>query len=106
MYIYYCTDVLLYIKYRFRRQYTLLGGLWCANEQPPIFQYLQPILERCKQLETEGTLCISIAIPLCTEESLVIWSVLVLIYYVQLCICAAIAGEKAIPHVCLYSIAR
>ena len=31
-----------------------MGGLWCAKDQPPLFQYFKPILERCKALETEG----------------------------------------------------
>lgn len=31
-----------------------MGGLWCAEEQPPMFQYLRPIRERVKALETEG----------------------------------------------------
>ena len=42
------------LSHRFTRRYTLLGGLWCAEEQPPMFQYLRPILERVKALETEG----------------------------------------------------
>jgi hypothetical protein len=39
---------------RFSRKYTLLAGLWSAPEDPPMFQYLRPLMERCKSLETTG----------------------------------------------------
>ena len=39
---------------RYLQKYTLLAGLWCAEKQPPAFQYLQPIMETCKSLELEG----------------------------------------------------
>ena len=35
-------------------KYTLLAGLWCSSGTPPMFQYLKPIMEQCKVLETQG----------------------------------------------------
>ena len=50
----YLTVCICVCDIRFTRKYTLLGGLWCAKDQPPLFQYLKPIIEHCKALETEG----------------------------------------------------
>ncbi len=42
------------LQCRFCKRNTILAGLWCSQNAPPMFQFLQPILERCKLLQVEG----------------------------------------------------
>ena len=39
-----------------KKKYTILAGLWCSRQQPPMFNYLRPILERCAALQHKGIL--------------------------------------------------
>lgn len=49
--LYICTLVCFW---RFKKDYILLAGLWCSNQKPPAFSFLEPTLSCLNSLENKG----------------------------------------------------